>query len=48
VSLTFQTLGGFPLSPKQRRVAMFVRARKQGENLLTGISARRLFAIPVS
>ena len=48
VSLTFQTLAGFPLSKHQRSVAIFVRARKQGEDLLTGISARRLFAIPIS
>jgi hypothetical protein len=47
VSLTFQTLAGFPLSRNQRSVAVFVRARKPGENLLAGISARRLFAIPV-
>ena len=47
VSLTFHTLAGFPLSRHQRSVAVFVRARKPGENLLTGISARRLFAIPV-
>ncbi len=48
VSLTFQTLAGFPLSRNQRSVAVFVRARKPGENLLAGISARRLFAIPVA
>jgi hypothetical protein len=47
VSLTFHTLAGFPLSKHQRSVAVFVRARKPGEDLLTGISARRLFAIPV-
>jgi hypothetical protein len=47
VSLTFRTLAGFPLGPRQRQVAIFVRARKQGENLLSGISARRLFAIAV-
>jgi hypothetical protein len=46
-SLTFQTLAGFPLSPSQSRVAIFVRARKQGEDLLAGISGRRLFAIPI-
>jgi len=48
VSLSFRTLSGFPLGPNQRSVAIFVRARKPGENLLTGISARRLFAIPIS
>ena len=48
VSLSFRTLSGFPLSRNQRSVAIFVRARKPGENLLTGISARRLFAIPIS
>ena len=47
VSLTFRTLSGFPLGKNQRSVAIFVRARKPGEDLLTGISARRLFAIPI-
>ncbi len=48
VTLTFETLAGFPLGRNQRSVAIFVRARKQGEDLLAGISARRLFAIPMS
>jgi len=48
VTLTFRTLSGFPLSRNQRSVAIFVRARKQGEDLLAGISARRLFLVPVS
>jgi len=48
VSLSFQTLPGFPLGQHQRSVQIFVRARKQGEDLLAGISARRLFEIPVS
>ncbi len=48
VSLTFRTLAAFPLDRNQRSVAIFVRARKQGEDLLAGVSQRRLFAIPLS
>jgi hypothetical protein len=48
VTLTFQTTAGFPLGKKQRSVQIFVRARKLGEDLLAGISARRLFAIPIT
>jgi hypothetical protein len=48
VTLTFTTTSGFPLGKKQRSVQIFVRARKDGEDLLAGISARRLFEIPIS
>ncbi|HZR93923.1 MAG TPA: hypothetical protein VFA44_16120 [Gaiellaceae bacterium] len=46
-TLDFQTLAGFPATRFQRLLVVFVRARKPGEDLLTGISTRRLVSVRV-
>jgi hypothetical protein len=45
--LRFHRLTGFPVSARQQLIAMFVRARQPGGNLLGGISTRRLVSIHV-
>jgi hypothetical protein len=47
-TLTLTQRAGFPASPHQERLTVFVRARKAGEPITGGISSRRLVTFPVA
>ena len=47
-TLTFNRLKGYPAAANQTQLTMFIRARKNGEPVLSGVAARRLIAFTIA